>query len=256
MRLPLKLMASDFNDAPQSPGRMVDTRWTQVLRSQGSSTEAKLALKDLTAAYYEPVRRFIGERVPQQDAHDLTQEFFARVLEKYGFDGADPKRGRFRSFLLGAVKHFLSEQQSYHRRQKRGGAIPHQSLDSPHPGVSEDTHPGIQVPDDATLPPDSAFDRHWAHTVLERALARLESDCIAEGKGHHFTVLQPWLTAAADIPQADAAKALGLSDAAIRVAIHRLRQRFRGALRTELAQTIGPHITVEEELQHLFGALS
>lgn len=252
-------MASDsISDPDGSPDfRMAETRWTQVMRSKGETPEARLALKELAEAYYEPVHRFILDRSPNHDvARDLTQEFFSRVLDRYGFKGADPQKGRFRSFLLGAVKHFLSEHQAYLSRQKRGGGIPHQSLDAPPPGAPADTSaPGLQVADPAAMLPDDAFDRHWATTVLERALKRVEDSMAADGKEKQFEILQPWLAGGADEAQADAAMKLGLSGNATRVAIHRLRQKFKGAVRSELAQTVGPGIPVEEELQHLFAAL-
>jgi len=234
----------------------METRWTQIVEAKGDTTEAKLALKELTAIYYEPVYRFIRDRTNQQDARDLTQEFFERVLYRYGFEGADPRKGRFRSFLLGAVKHFLAEHHAKSNRQKRGGGVPHESLDDPGSPGGSDSSPGLQVADGSLPAPDEAFDRHWAHTVLERALARVESRCAAEGKAKQYEVLQPWLAGGTDTPQADAARELGMSDSAVRVAIHRLRDRFRSELRSELSQTIGPNVTVEEELQHLFRSLA
>ncbi len=234
---------------------MVETRWTQVIQSKGDSPEAKLALKDLTAAYYAPVYRFIQDRTTHHEtAQDLTQEFFARVLDRYGFDGADPKRGRFRSFLLGAVKHFLAEHYAHEGRQKRGGGVAHQSLDAPNPNT-DSSAPGLQVADDDALQPDLAFDRHWALTVLARALTKLEKACEVEGKARQFAILQPWLAGGGEQLQADAAFKLGISEAATRVAIHRLRQRFRKCLRSELSQTLAPGICVDEELRHLFSAL-
>ncbi len=252
-------MTAEANESEATPGfRMAETRWTQVLLSKGDSAEAQLALKDLAEAYYEPVFHFIRERSRDQDqANDLTQEFFARILDRQGFQGADPNRGRFRSFLLGAVKHFLSEQRARAGRQKRGGGIPHQSLDAPERHFQAETSaPGLQVADLSATAPDQAFDRLWATAVLARALTRLEQDCQGEGKGRHFEILQPWLAGGADQPQSEAAFQLGFSESATRVAIHRLRQRFRGAVRSELAQTIGPGITVDEELRHLFAALT
>ena len=234
---------------------MVETRWTQVIRANGHTSEAKLALKDLTAAYYQPVFWFIRERSANEDAaRDLTQSFFLRVLERYGFEGADPERGRFRSFLLGAVKHFLSEQHAFATRQKRGGTIPHVSLDAL--GTETTSTPGLQVVDTTTLPPDEAFDQQWALAVLDRALKRLERDCETEGNGQQFTVLQPWLAGGADTTQAEAAFQLGLSESTVRVVIHRLRQRFRKAVLAELAHTISPAVSAQDEMQYLFTALS
>lgn len=244
-------MASEFSKS-QPDFRMAETRWTQVIRSKGNSSEAKLALKDLAEAYYQPVFWFIKERSPSEDAaRDLTQEFFARVLDRYGFDGADPNKGRFRSFLLGAVKHFLADQHAYAQRQKRGGGRVPESLDA-----SDSSFPGIQVADENAVPPDEAFDRLWATAVLERSLGRLEKTCASEGKEKQFEVLQPWLAGGSDRPQAEAAFDLGMSESSVRVAIHRLRQRFRKAVLAELAQTVGPEIPVQEEMQHLFAALS
>lgn len=106
------------------------------------------------------------------------------------------------------------------------------------------------------VPPDEAFDRLWANAVLARSLGRLEADCVSEGKAKQFEILQPWLAGGADRPQADAAFELGMSESAVRVAIHRMRKRFRKAVLGELAQTVGPDIPVQEEMQHLFAALS
>jgi RNA polymerase sigma-70 factor (ECF subfamily) len=229
-----------------------------VILSKGRTPESEMALQDLCEAYYDPVYHFIRERRPHGDeARDLTQEFFARVLDRSGFQGADPTRGRFRSFLLGAVKHFLSAHRAHAERKKRGGGIEHQSLDAP--SFSQDpnaTAANLQVADPNALSPDQAFDQLWANTVLERALDRLEKDCQRDGKGQQFEVLQPWLAGGADRPQAEAAYRLGLSESATRVAIHRLRQKFRGAVRSELAHTLGPGISVKEELGHLFAALT
>ena len=235
---------------------MIETRWTQVIEAKGDSIEAKLALKELTGAYYDPVYRFIRDRTCEQDARDLTQEFFERVLDRYGIDGADQRKGRFRSFLFGAVKHFLAEHYAKANRQKRGGGVAHEPLDTHGSRKDSSRAPGLQVADASTLGPDEAFDRHWAYKVLERALDRVELRCSAEGKAKLFKVLQPWLAGGTDTPQSDAAAALEMSESAVRVAIHRLRARFRSELRSELAQTVGPNVTVEEELQHLFRSIS
>ena len=234
---------------------MAETRWTQVILSKGESPEARLALKDLASAYYNPVFRFIRDRTQDHEkARDLTQQFFERVLDRYGFEGADPERGRFRSFLLGAVKHFLAEQNARERRQKRGGDIVHESLDAPNPNTGS-TAPGLQVADPDAVMPDEVFDRHWAHTVLDRALIKLENEYDANGKIRQFTVLQPWLAGGADQPQADAAAELEMNESALRVAVHRLRKRFRQCVRAELSQTLAPGISVDEEMRHLMSAL-
>ena len=222
------------------------TRWTLVVQAQGRTPEARAALSDLCAAYYSPVQEFIRQWLRGADkADDLTQEFFAQLLARGGVDGADRERGRFRSFLLGAVKHFLSHARERELTAKRGGGREIHPLDA-----ASDA-----VPDPA-LPPDAAFDRHWALTLLSRALNSLEDQFTADGKAETFKVLKPWLSGDADTPQSTAATALGLSDTAVKVAIHRLRQRFRQQLRTELATTLDSAEMVEEEMGHLFAALA
>ena len=222
------------------------TRWTLVVQAQGRTPEARAALSDLCAAYYSPVQEFIRQWLRGADkADDLTQEFFAQLLARGGVDGADRERGKFRSFLLGAVKHFLSHAREREQSLKRGGGREIHPLDA-----ASDA-----VPDPA-LPPDAAFDRHWALTLLSRALNSLEDQFTADGKAETFKVLKPWLSGDADTPQSTAATALGLSDTAVKVAIHRLRQRFRQQLRTELATTLDSAEMVEEEMGHLFAALA
>ena len=229
-----------------SDSAFAPTRWTLVVQAQGRSPESRAALSDLCAAYYAPVQEFIRQWLSGADrADDLTQEFFARILSRGGVDGAEPGRGRFRSFLLGAVKHFLSHAREREQAQKRGGG---QTLLPLAEG-------GESAPDPA-LPPDAAFDRQWALTLISRALDSLESQFTAEEKGPVFQVLKPWLTGDADVPQATAAASLGLTETAVKVAIHRLRQRFRQQLRSELAATLDSAEMVEEELGHLFAALA
>ncbi len=221
------------------------TRWTLVVQAQGRTPEARAALSDLCAAYYAPVAGFIRHWLNGSDkAEDLTQAFFAEILSRGGVDGAEQDRGRFRSFLFGAVKHFLGHAREREQTQKRGGGIEFHPLDA-----------GYEMPDSA-LPPDAAFDRQWALTLLKRALDSLESQFAAEDKAETFRTLKPWLTGEAETPQATAAAALGLSETAVKVAIHRLRQRFRQQLRAELAATLDSDAMVEEEMAHLFTALA
>ena len=221
------------------------TRWTLVLQAQGRTPEARVALSELCAAYYAPVQEFIRQWLRGADkADDLTQEFFAEILSRGGVDGAQPQRGRFRSFLLGAVKHFLSHAREREQAQKRGGGMEFHPLDAGH-----------DAPDPA-LPPDAAFDRQWALTLLSRAMDSLEAQFSAEDKADAFLILKPWLTGDADQPQSTAAAALGLTDTAVKVAIHRLRQRFRQQLRAELTATLDSSDMVDEELGHLFAALA
>lgn len=229
------------------------TQWTQVLDARGDSGDAKAALSDLCAAYYPPVFAFIRHNAPDDDtARDLTQEFFARLLTRHGIDHVDPERGRFRSFLLGAVKHFLSDARDHSARLKRGAGIPLQSLDA----VGTDTSPGLQVPDTKLISPDREFDRKWALTVLDRALAVLAKEHESTGKLDHFRALKPWLTGeTSDLSQSDAARALDLNEGAVKVAIHRLRRRFRELVKFEIGHTLRDPSQTDHELACLMAAL-
>ena len=228
------------------------TNWTHVVRARGRAPEARAALSDLTAAYYHPVLVFLrSDGRPEDEARELAQQFFAEVLSGTGLDGADPERGKFRTYLLGAVKHFLAARRQHEARAKRGGGIPPEPLD---PGTA--SAPGLDPADTGTLTPDAAFDRQWALTVLDRTLTILGAEMAAEGKGDQFTALTPFLTGCADYGNIEsAAPAFGLTPAALRVAIHRLRQRYRDTLRAELAGTLCPGASVEEELASLKAAL-
>jgi RNA polymerase sigma-70 factor (ECF subfamily) len=239
---------------PTSP--FAPTRWTLVLRSRGATPEARAALSELCAAYYQPVLAFLRREGRAEDAaRDLAHEFFARLIERGEVGGADPARGRFRSYLLGALKHFLADQREFEQRQKRGGGVAPESLDAPVPG--RDTETAVQVADAAAQTADTWFDRQWALTVMARALEALAKEFAAEGRAEQFAVLKPWLvgdTVALD--QAQAAARLGLGESAIKVAIHRLRKRFRQAVRDELAQTIPEGASLDEELQYLIEVLA
>ncbi len=227
-----------------------------VVAARGGGTNtARAALSDLCEAYYHPVLRFLrSEGRTEDEARELTHAFFARILGGNGFDGADPQRGRFRSFVLGALKHYLADQRDRSGRKKRGGGAEHVPLEPEFDGTTECAP---QYADRITLPPDAAFDRQWAMTVLDRSLTALETAMQAEGKPALFAALRPWLAGAAGHgEQLQAAATLGLTENALRVAIHRLRQRFRDAIRAELTQTLAPGISAEEEFEHLRAALA
>jgi DNA-directed RNA polymerase specialized sigma24 family protein len=228
-----------------------DTRWSNVARARGREPQAQAALSDLCAAYYEPVLVFLRTEGRSADAaQELAQEFFAGLLGGCGVDGAEPQRGKFRTFLLGAVKHFLAAKRQYDHREKRGGGIVPEPLD---PGTASE--PGIDPPD-ASAPPDIAFDKQWALTVLDRTLTALAAEMRADGREAMFESLTPFLTGGNEYGSLEsAAPLLGLTPAALRVAVHRLRQRYRVILRSELAQTLVPGTSVEEELAALKAAL-
>lgn len=218
------------------------TRWTLVLRSHGEGEDAKAALSDLCAAYYEPVVAFLRREGRNDDAaREMAHAFFEDVLAG-GLGAPDPGRGRFRSYLLGALKHFLTKQRAAALAGKRGGGVEHVPI------VTEsDTTPGLPMPGlaDDTL----AFDREWALALIARALATLESE--HSRKADTFTVLKPWLNGGATTSQAEAALSLGLSETAVKVAIHRLRARFRELIHAEIGATVNDPADVADELRHL-----
>ena len=238
---------------PHPPSVFATTRWTRVLASRGDSPEAKVALSDLCAAYYAPVVAFLRREGRDEDAaRELAHEFFARVLERPAFGGADPARGRFRSYLLGALKHFLGNRRVHELREKRGGEAAHLPL-------STDTESGFEggVAPFTEPAADVLFDREWATALLDRALGTLQAEAEAQGNRREFDTLKPWLTGGgADKKQADAAHDLNASETAVRVAIHRLRRRFREVVKGEIAQTVAEPADVAGELQHLIAALS
>lgn len=228
------------------------TRWTLVRHATGHSAEGRQALSELCAVYYEPVVAFLRREGRTDDAaRELAHAFFHQLLENPSLGGAAQGLGRFRTYLLGALKHFLAHERERAGRQKRGGGIISVSLDA-----GTDTTPGAVLADHHELPPDAFFDRQWALAVLERAFGTLERERIAAGKAGDFTRLKPWLTGdAAHGDQAATARALGMSEGALKVAVHRLRRRFRELLKAEIAQTLDSPEAMEEEMRHLFAAL-
>ena len=223
-----------------------------MIEARGDSADAKAALSDLCAAYYAPVFAFIRRNAPDEEsARDLTQEFFARLLAQESIGRPDPELGRFRSFLLGAVKHFLSDARRHAQRLKRGGGRPSESIDA-----GTDTSPGLQLADPRAPTPDREFDRKWAFTLLDRALSTLARERAAAGKSTEFEVLKPWLTGdSVESSHADAAARLASNEGAVKVAIHRLRRHFRQVIKSEIGQTVREHTDVEAELHYLLDAL-
>ena len=236
-------------DAPtHAAAAFAPTRWTLVMRSQGTTPEARLALSDLCAAYWEPVFQFLRREGREEEiARDLAQEFFARILSGKGFAAADPAQGRFRSYLLGALRHFLGDQRDRASRQKRGGDREHEVLDPANES---------QEVVSADLPAAAAFDREWALAVMARALAAVESEFSETGKRSQFEILRPWLGGGVEPGQAErVSKELGLGENALKVAIHRLRRRFREAVRNEISQTLPDGSDVDAELRYLVEVL-
>lgn len=230
------------------------TRWTLVNRAGQDSNEGQAALGELCEAYWTPVFKFLlRDGRNEDDSRELAQDFFARMLERGSVQGADQEKGRFRSYLLGALKHFLAERRRNENRQKRGGGAPIESIES---GGSE-TSPGLAIPDENAALHDSYFDREWALNVLDRGLKTVQATFVKNGKGQQFEALKPWLMGELENQsQADVANKLGMKTGAVKVAIHRLRAAFRKAVEGEISQTIDDPEEVATELRHLIEALS
>jgi len=224
------------------------TRWTMVMRARGEAPEARAALGELCENYWTPVFQFLRREGKDEDqSRELTQEFFSRVLSGGGIEGADPTKGRFRSYLLGALKHFLAKQSRDAGRMKRGGDAVVESMDT---GGSE-TSPGFQVADSEAHLKDPFFDRHWAMAVIQRGLTSVEQSYSTGAKAKQFELLKPWLMGDAEgTTQAEVAAELGMTPGAVKVAIHRFRHKFGEAIRSEIAET-----EIQEELRYLIEVL-
>lgn len=223
-----------------------------VTAGRTDTTRAHDALANLCQAYWFPLYAYVRRRGHSpEDAQDLTQEFFARLLEKNWVGDADQGKGRFRSFLLSAMNHFLADEWDKARAQKRGGGKIFIPID---PRTAE-TQYGTEPAD--TLTADRIFERRWALTLLETVLNRLRSEFENEGKAEWFAALHPCLVGERTAqPYAELALRLGVGEGTVKSAVHRLRQRYRQLLREEIAQTLATPAEVDEELRYLFAVLS
>jgi RNA polymerase sigma-70 factor (ECF subfamily) len=229
------------------------TRWTLVRHASDQSASGREALEELCGTYYEPVVAFLrrGGR-DSEAARETAHEFFARVLEAPSFGGAEPGRGRFRSYLLGALKHYLAHQRERAGRQKRGGGAEMVPLE---PGT--DTSPGLEVGDPRALPPDQEFDREWALHVLRLATEALAAEWRAAGKDEQFAALQPFISGEADHGELAAlATRLNENAASLRKTLSRMRQSFRQHVKAQLVPTLAESAEVEDEMRALLAALA
>jgi RNA polymerase sigma-70 factor (ECF subfamily) len=237
---------------PQAAWRFASTRWSIVAAAgRKESPEARAALAVLCQAYWYPLYAYARRRLASaDDAQDLTQEFFARLLEKDYLQAADPRRGKFRSFLLTAFQHFLAKEHARAAAQKRGGRRRPLSLD-----FQDGEHRYRHEPADPTTP-ETLYERRWALTLLEQALARLRQEFTRAGKERLFEALKGTLTGdGTDEPYERIGQDLGLSEPAVKTAAHRLRRRYQELLRAEVAQTVASPEEVEDELRDLFAAV-
>jgi RNA polymerase sigma-70 factor (ECF subfamily) len=244
-------MSSPQPSHQPAAGNFATTRWTLVRAAQdGAAPEARAALADLCAAYWYPLYAFIRRQGHDaEQSRDLTQELFARLLEKNGLAGVDRSKGRFRSFLLAACQHFLSNARDRARAQKRGGGRQLLPIDL----AAGEQRYGCDPGHDET--PERLFDRRWAMALLEQVLARLRQEHEDAGKGRLFAALKDHLTGEGGPSHAELAAELGLSAGAVKVAVHRLRRRYRELLRDEIAHTVTGPAEVEDEVRDLFAAL-
>jgi RNA polymerase sigma-70 factor (ECF subfamily) len=228
------------------------TRWTRVCLAKADSDDGRKALADLCDAYYEPVVAYLRSLLRDADAaREMSHAFFAAMLAGGTIHTADPERGRFRHYVLGAVKHFVANYREAGMRQKRGGGVAPLSLDA-----SDPDSPALSVLEDARLSPEAVFDRQWAVTVLDRAMDALAAECASQGKMDLFERLRPWLMGESGYgDQSAAAQSLGLSAQAMKATVHRLRSRFRQFVKAEVAGTLKDAAVVEDEMRALFAAL-
>ena len=228
------------------------TRWSVVLAAgHQSSPDAQQALESLCQTYWYPLYAFVRRRGKQpEEARDLTQEFFARVLEKDYLNAADPERGRFRSFLLTVFKRFLSNEHDREQATKRGGGRTFVSIDV------DDGERRLNLEPSHNWTPEHEFERQWAVSLLEQVLERLRGDYHSKGKGQLFDSLKPYLTAEDDAESYQTLAAeLDMTVVAIKVAVHRLRQRYRDLIRREVVGTVADEGDADDELGQLLRAI-
>lgn len=231
----------------------ITTHWSVVLSARAKdSPQSAAALETLCRTYWYPLYAYVRRQGHHpSDAQDLTQEFFARLLQKDYLQAAAREKGRFRTFLLVALKRFLANEWDRARAQKRGGGQALLSLDT----ASAETR--YQMEPAAGHSPDRVYDRRWALTLLDRTMAQLRDEFAVAGKAGEFNRLKVFLTAdRADITYHEIAAGLGVSEGAARVAVHRLRKRFREVFREEIAHTVSSAEEIEEEVRYLMGVLA
>lgn len=233
--------------------RFKTTHWSIILAaSHSSSTDYQKSISTLCQTYRYPLYAFLRRQgYDTHHAEDYLQGFFAALLEKHYLQQVDPKRGRFRSFLLASLKHFVTNECVRDQAKKRGGDRTHFSLDIENAENQYSLHTSDQ------LSAQKLYERTWALTLLERTLTHLQEEWSQTKKPEQFEHLKVYLTAGKDsVPYRDMANHLGMTEEGVRVAVHRLRRRYRDLLRDEIAQTVSSEEQIEEEIRDLFTALA
>jgi RNA polymerase sigma-70 factor (ECF subfamily) len=240
-------LTSNSGGAPQGGDCFASTHWSLVLAAgERGSTESARALEALCRAYWPPLYAYVRRRVADvHEAQDLTQGFFARLLEKDYLADADPARGRFRAFLVTAFKHYLSHEWDKARAQKRGGGHTSFPLDF----AWHDLHSGGPATE---LTAEQLYERQWAITLLDRVMRRLQREMERAGNGRSFQALKGLMGGSQETSYRAAGAELGINEAAARMAASRLRARYRELLRDEIAQTVSTPDDIDDEVRHLF----
>lgn len=245
------LAMSSAAPSSEPPRVFPNTRWSVVLAARQPTPESAAALETICRDYWFPIYAYVRRcgKSPH-DAQDLTQEFFCRLLEKRWLDAADREKGRLRSFLIVALKRFMSNEWDRASAARRGGGLAHAPLDT---AIAESRF----AADTQVLGPDETFDRQWAMTLLRLTTERLRAEFAAAGKPGDYDALKHCLLAdRGGIDYAALAGQLGVNEGAARVAVHRLRRRFREIYREEITQTLAEGADLDAELRQLAAALA
>jgi len=243
------------NDRPARtvPGAFPTTHWSLIVTAgEADSPQARAALAQLCGSYWYPVYAYVRrEGHDPYSAQDFTQEFFARLIEKNFVAGAAQEKGRFRSFLLIALKRFLVNEWQRTQAQKRGGGQPFLSLDA------EDAEERYKLEPVEEMTADRIYERRWALALLDGVMNTLRREYASDGKGELFDQLKAFLYGdKSDVSQAEIGTRFGLSESAVKSTVHRLRQCYREILYEQVAQTVASRVDVEDELRHLLSVLS
>ena len=233
--------------------RWATTSWTQVLAARDApSSESRQALEGLCQTYWYPIYVFVrGQGFDPEASRDLTQAYFALLIEKGYLEDFDPSLGRFRVFLRASVKHFLSKEREKGRAWKRGGHTQIVSLDA------EEVEGRYRMEPVDRLTPEEIYERRWALTLLERVLGELRKEFEGESREREFERLKGFLTGEEPrLPYREVAAELSTSEAAVKTSVHRLRQRFGHLLRQEIAETVAGPEDVDDEVRHLLGVIA